>query len=211
MDIMERLKSETASLHQRAESHPGQKALLKGELPRAEYAEQLSQMLSIHRVLERRLRELSETDQRIASVVTEEQYQEPYLLQDLKVLDIDADQIDTMPNTTAMINTIRNASALGVLGMHYVLEGSNNGGKYIATAIAKAYGFVPGQPGLRYLDPYGADQRDNWTRFKDAMFACKFSDADSDELLAGARAMFNGLCGVFDDLGAARGLTASVG
>jgi len=209
MDIMERLKTETAALHHKAESHPGQKALLKGELPRERYAEQLAQMLVVHRVLERRLRELSATDENIKRVVTEEQYQEPYLLQDLTVMDMDASGIDPAPGTTALVNEIERATAAQILGMHYVLEGSNNGGKYIAMAIAKVYGFAPAQPGLLYLDPYGPDQRDNWTRFKDAMLACGFSDADSDELLAGAEVMFNGLCGVFDDLGASRGLTLS--
>jgi len=85
-----RLKSGTWDLHQKAESQPFQKSLVKGEVSRAGYAAWLGQMLLVHRVLESRLRELAERDGRVASVVTSEQHQEPYLVADLAALGADA-------------------------------------------------------------------------------------------------------------------------
>ena len=87
---------------------------------------------------------------------------------------------------------------LGLLGFHYVLEGSNNGSKYIAMGMGKAYGLEPG-PGLRYLDPYGEAQRERWDAFRSSMESVGFSPAEKDLLVACAKEMFEALIRIGDE------------
>ncbi len=68
---------------------------------------------------------------------------------------------------------------LRLLGMHYVLEGSNNGSRFIARHVGRAYQLSTG-PGLRYLDPYGDRQRAYWMDFKNAMGKFQFTGADEE-------------------------------
>jgi heme oxygenase len=70
--------------------------------------------------------------------------------------------------------------------MRYVLEGSNNGNRFIARAIRKA---LPGAP-TRYLDPYGENQRPLWARFKADMEAVGFTPAEQDQIVLAAQEMF---------------------
>jgi heme oxygenase len=86
-----------------------------------------------------------------------------------------------------------------LLGLHYVLEGSNNGSRFIAKGLMGAYGMAPGA-GLRYMDPYGAEQRERWRAFRTTMDEVGFSAEDSDRLLESARHMFQGIVEISDDL-----------
>jgi len=86
-----------------------------------------------------------------------------------------------------------------LLGLHYVLEGSNNGSRFIARGLMSAYGLAPG-PGLRYLDPYGDEQRERWLAFRATMDEVGFSQEDSDRLLVAARQMFQSIVDISDDL-----------
>src|SRR5262245_41944327 len=52
IDIMSRLKHETAGAHRLAESSPFERALVSGRLPRPAYVEYLAQRLAIHAPLE---------------------------------------------------------------------------------------------------------------------------------------------------------------
>ena len=90
---------------------------------------------------------------------------------------------------------------LRLLGLHYVLEGSNNGSRYIARHVARAYDLAPG-PGLRYLDPYGERQREYWMAFKNDMLAEGFTDVETALLVQGAKQMYQTVAELSDDLAA---------
>lgn len=83
--------------------------------------------------------------------------------------------------------------------MQYVLEGSNNGSKYISRAVLKAYGLAPGD-GTRYLDPYGEKQREYWAAFKIDMNGVGFDQARIDGIVAAAKVMFAGIEAIGDDI-----------
>ena len=68
-----------------------------------------------------------------------------------------------------------------------------------ARGLMPAYGLAPG-PGLRYLDPYGDEQRERWHAFRATMDEVGFSQEDSDRLLEAARHMFQGIVYISDDL-----------
>lgn len=197
--VMARLKAETAGQHSTAESRPFQRRLVAGTVSVAEYGQWLGQMLLVHRALESRLRPLAVADARVASVITEDQYREPGLLADLLDLGIDPGLMEPSAGTTALIAEVVRATPLHLLGMHYVLEGSTNGNRYIARSLRKALSIAVGH-GDRYLDPYGDGQREKWAAFKAAMDRIEWNAADADTIVAGAVSMFDGISALSADL-----------
>lgn len=201
--VMERLRAETADLHAGAESTDFQQGMAGGRLTRAEYTAWLGQMLHVHRTLERPLRELRR-DPRFAAL-REEQFQEPYLLADLAALESAPEEHPALPATEALVAEIARASAeapLALLGFHYVLEGSNNGNRFIAKRLVPALEL--GETGWSYLDPYGESQREKWGAFKRDMDAVGFETEQADALVAAARRMFQGIGEISVELSASR-------
>ena len=201
--VMERLRAETADLHASAEGMRFQQNMVKGKLARADYCAWLGQMLHIHRALEAPLRARM-TDANFVAL-RDEQMQEPYLLDDLEWMGIEPGSQPTLSATAAMIDEIERVaqeSPLSLLGYHYVLEGSNNGNRFIARRLGPALG-LDGK-GCRYLDPYGEAQREKWALFKSDMDGVGFSSAEKDTLVAAARRMFEAIGAISGELAALR-------
>ncbi len=202
--VMEVLKTSTQELHDAAEGHRFQQALVRGEVTREQYAAYLGQLLLVHRALEGELRRHAATVPAIAKVVKPEQYQEPYLLEDLAFFGVEPERIVPLASTMALVDEVMEASRrdpLSLLGYHYVMEGSNNGNKFIAKALAKSLG-LSGSGGLRYLDPYGDQQRALWTAFKENMNGCGFTPAQMMSLAKAAQAMFRGIGAISAEMSA---------
>ncbi len=199
--VMKRLRESTRDLHDAAEHHDFQRAFAQGSLPRDRYVGYLGQMYLVHKALEGQLRNAAESSEAIRSVVDERQYQVPYLVEDLEFFDVDPDSIEPLPGTRRVVDEINQMASepASLLGLHYVLEGSNNGSRFIARGLMSAYGLTPG-PGLRYLDPYGDEQRERWLAFRATMDEVGFSQEDSDRLLEAARHMFQSIVDISDDL-----------
>lgn len=205
--ISERLKAETAEHHTAAERHPFQRSLVRGTVGREGYAEYLGQMLLVHAALEAGLRRAAPAVPAIAKVVREEQYQEPYLRRDLAHFGVDPAAVTPSPATAELVARLERVARerpLALLGHHYVLEGSNNGSRFIARAIRSALG-LSGREGTEYLDPYGEAQRANWAQFKADLDACGLSEAEGDVLVKAAAEMFEGIHRISEDLSAAVG------
>lgn len=205
-DVMDRLKRETADLHTAAERHPFQASMIRGLLDREGYAAYLEQILHVHRTLEDRLASLR-ADARVAGVATDCRFRAGVIADDLAVLGGSGMEASATPGTARLIETIDAAGVPGLLGMLYVLEGSTNGGRFIARAVGKSLGLGPG-PGLRYLDPYGDEQQARWGSFKEDFRTAAFTQDEQDRAVEGAKAMFRGLIEVFDDLAAAHEIGA---
>lgn len=202
--VMEVLKTSTQQLHDAAEGHQFQQSLVKGEVTREQYAAYLGQLLMVHRALEGELRRHAASVPAIARVVKPAQYQEAYLLEDLKFYGVDPARVVPLASTAALVEEIMAASGrepLSLLGYHYVMEGSNNGNKFIAKAVGKSLG-LNGTGGLKYLDPYGDQQRVLWMQFKDDMNACGFSPSEMMTLARAAQGMFRGIGAISAEMGA---------
>lgn len=200
--VMDRLKGGTQDLHDSAEAHAHQAALVKGELPLETYVEHLKQHYVLHKALEAKLREVRASHPAFEAVVHEEQYQEPYLLEDFAHFGVDPATIEPLPETTEVVNQIEAGVAqdpLKALGYHYVLEGSNNGNRFIAMKLAQVYNLTEGK-GLKYLDPYGQSQREKWMAFRAAMIEQDFTEQQIESMLAAAREMFAGISTISDGL-----------
>lgn len=201
----ERLKAETAHLHELAEHSPLQRDLAKGRLARDLYARHLGQLLHVHAALEAALWPLREVVAPIGRVVRDEHGRVEALRADLAHFGLAASDCPALPATRALVEDIARFASdrpLALLGMHYVLEGSSNGGRFIAMNIRPAYGLTPGT-GDRYLDPYGERQREVWGAFKRDLDACALTEGQMEDLLAGAARMFDGVREVGEDLLAA--------
>jgi len=191
--IMMRLKTETQARHDATEDGSFNQELVKGRLPLDRYVESIAQLFLIHRALEAALRDNKSKHPAFARVLRDYQFQEPYLRDDLAYFERKADSIEALPATEKFlfaINRLVEQCPVGLLGMHYVFEGSNNGAKFISRAVRRAYALPEGR-GTTYLDPYGENQRDYWQAFKDDMNASSFSQEESTALVHAA-------CGAFD-------------
>src|SRR5262245_10643452 len=197
---MARLKAATAELHRHAESRPLQRQMAKGVLPREVFVAYLGQLWVVHEALERRLREARSEHPAFATVNHTYQQREPNLRGDLAFFGRDVGTIEPALATLALIDHITAAAKrqpLALLGMLYVLEGSNNGSKYIARAISRAYGLAPG-PGLSYLDPYGDQQMERWQAFKRDMDRVGFAEDQIHDIVEAAKVMFSAIAQISD-------------
>lgn len=210
--LMARLRAATRELHDLAEGHPLQKALAGGVLPQGTYAELLGQLWCVHGVLESCLRRLAAADTDVAGVVGVERFKEALLHDDLRFLGFDAAEVEPVEATVALTDSIAATGLIrprALLGYHYVLEGSTNGGKYIARAVQRAYGFPPGR-GTRYFDPYGAEQSQRWYSFKRDMDSIDFSPQDADAIVESAGEMFRGITSISEALHRRRAAAVAV-
>lgn len=200
--ISYRLKEETQDLHSAAEQHELQRSMIKGRLPKETYAQHLGQMHLIHRALGAHIRRLRPTQPALAGVVKDHQFQEERAAADLRTYGVDPASVRPTPATARLIELFDRAAKsepLALLGHHYVLEGSNNGSRYIAHALRKAYALKPGE-GDRFLDPYGDEQPAKWAEFKRDMEAQAFTPAQQDLLVGAARRMFQAISEMNEDL-----------
>jgi heme oxygenase len=198
---MERLRTETRDLHDQAEQNQWQGRMVRGELTRSDYERWLGQMLLGHRALEKELRSLP-LDQFPYTAIRSEHYQEPYLRADLEHFGVDPETIEPLAATAALIGRIEELAReqpLALLGFHYVLEGSNNGNRFIAKRLREVYELEAGA-GDQYLDPYGERQREVWKRFKEDLGSAELSAEDQDLLVASAREMFQAIYDISNDL-----------
>lgn len=199
--VMAVLKDRSWDLHERAESHPFEKAMVTGRLPLAGFVEFLAQMWSMHERFDPMLSELAQSHAAFRAVVRPHQFQAGYLEEDLAWFGRDITRVTALPCVQAEVDAMdaaRRREPLHLLGRHYVLEGSKNGAAYVARAAQRAYGLSQG--GLKYLAPYGAAQREHWAAFKTDMDSIAFSATEIEQLVGGARAMFEGMIRVSDEL-----------
>ncbi len=198
-----RLRRCTAELHTLAERSELQRLLVTGRVSRGQYTQHLSQMLLVHRALDGALRRASRTCGAVAAVVREEQYQEPYLLEDLAFMGFDPASARPRPGTARIVEEIaatEGSEPAALLGYHYVLEGANNGNRFISKPIAGMLGVRSGEPGTRYLDPYGDRQRELWAQFKVDLNGAGLSAEQQARAVECAQRMFEAVASIGDQV-----------
>lgn len=203
----DRLKTETGDMHTRAEKSPMQAALVQGRLPRDGYAAWLGQMLFVHEALDHAVASARARHPGVAAVAHEGQFKAPLVREDLASLDVDVSGIAPGPATARVVEMIERTSGadpVAALGLHYVLEGANNGNQFIARVIRKAYA-LEGERGTRSLDPYGPRQREVWASFKQALNAQEFTEAERDRIVESAKDMFRAVTEISEELWASFG------
>lgn len=203
--IMMRLREETMQLHKETESGQFQTEIMSGRLPLDSYVDLLEQLFLVHRSLELHLGRLAATHTPFRQVIHERQFQESNLRMDLLHFGRDPNRARVLPATQSFIDWIgatAAANAIALLGVHYVFEGSKNGGRFIARAVQRAYSLAGGQ-GLSYLDPYGDEQQMHWQEFKESMGRIDLTDGECDTIVAAAKETFGGILRIHQELHAA--------
>ncbi|MBE2179064.1 MAG: biliverdin-producing heme oxygenase [Chthoniobacterales bacterium] len=198
--IMGRLKSETAAQHAVAEAKPLEAALIAGAIGHEQYRKYLAQRWLIHRELEAATDRALAADARLAALGLPGLYQTANLEADLAHLGVDTATIKPMAGAEALLGLIRDAdSSAPLMGIYYVFEGSKNGARFIARALAKAWGKTD-LDGLKYLDPHGEAQRGLWMKFREDMNAIAWSDDEQDGMVKAAQTTFDAISALDDEI-----------
>lgn len=192
--MLAELRERTGALHTQAERHPVQAALVRGQSGVGGYISYLSQMWHIHAALE------NELGVRAGSVVlapvTPDQYRAEAIIEDLATFS--GSQVEPPVEPVAgFVSGVSDTSDAELLGMQYVLEGSTNGGRFIAMAIRKGLGLERDR-GTRYLDPYGDGQKARWGEFCAAMSGLSLEATEREDVIVGAERMFGLIIEMFD-------------
>ncbi|MBL9140368.1 MAG: biliverdin-producing heme oxygenase [Phycisphaerae bacterium] len=198
--LADTLKERTKEAHTRAERHPLQARLVAGALTREEYSGYLAQLLPVWTALDAGLDGLAVRDSRVASMVQPYHRHAWRLVDDLAFLNHREQR--PVPATQRFLQVVADAasgSGIGLLGVWYVLEGSANGGRFIAKALSRGLGIV-GPDGLKNFDPHGEHQRERWQAWRTALDAQAFSESERDAIVACASATFDAIYDVMVDL-----------
>jgi len=201
MSIMARLRQETMPLHQETEKGHLSQDLVRGRLPVTRYAALLGQLYALHRHFEAALARAAASVAQLAKVARTYQLQEDQLVRDLLHLGRDLQGEAALPATrefNAFVDDLAATSPVGLLGVLYVLEGSKNGGRFLAAAVRRAYGFE--RAGTEYLDPYGELQAERWKEFKTDMDSLDLSAEERDQIVAAASSTFRHIMRIHQQL-----------
>jgi heme oxygenase len=195
--VMARLKAGPAAQHAVAESKPLEAALIEGSIGQAQYLKYLSQRWCIHRELESATDRALTRDFRLASLGLPSLYQTKNLEADLAHLQANLKSIDPLFGATNLIQEIQKAAPATLMGIYYVFEGSKNGARFIAKAMAKAWGKAD-TTDFRYLDPHGEAQRGLWMKFRSDMDAIPWTPSEQDQMVKAAQSTFEAISSIDD-------------
>jgi heme oxygenase len=158
-------------------------------------------LLFVHASLEGRLRQLASANGVVRGIVDDEQFSESHLVEDLRHLGSDPRSHRPSDGTTELLSHLDHRAAtcpVALLGSHYVLEGSKNGGRFIARAVRRAYGLS--DAGTRYFDPYGDQQPERWRAFRASMDAAVFASDERAAIVETACETFAGITRIMQAL-----------
>ena len=197
----QRLKEDNWDLHEQAEHDTLPQHMVRGSIPKETYAELLGQMWLVSRALDGAVVAKRDEVPILKELVTDRQLQTQYLEEDLKHWGVNTASLEPLPGTKGLIAEVersQNEDPYRLFGLHYVREGANNGNKYVAMKIRKAWG-VEDDAGFRYLDPYGSEQRPLWDAFKTRLNEIELTEDQKSAVVAGARSMFEHIIAIHKD------------
>lgn len=199
--IMQRLKTETRDLHSHAESRTLQRAMAGGEVDRTAFCAYLGQLHHVHSSLESALDSSRGDHPAIAAIATVDRMRVPDLDRDLSYFGIDPRRVpagDAARRFSQMVGITNEANPIALLGALYVVEGSTNGGRFLARALSKSWG-LDGE-GLSYFDPYGEEQRRMWASFREQMGEASIDADQEDAIVEMAKTTFLAIAEVSDEV-----------
>ena len=146
--LRERLRHETAEIHERLHRHSGLGAAARGSITAEDYVQLLARLLGFHRAYEAALAEacIEAVDASLLPVKRSES-----LALDLAALGVEHATIAHLP---VCAKIARPSNRAELLGARYVVEGSALGGQLIARALEQSFGdnrrFFLFQPGTEW-------------------------------------------------------------
>jgi len=201
ISIMQRLKAETSDLHSRAESRTLQRAIATGEVDQTTFSAYLGQLYRVHHSLESALENSRDKHAAIGALATADRMRIPDLDRDLAFYGVNRDQIaagDAAQRFSTQVQEIKAMDPVALLGALYVLEGSTNGGRFLARALRKSWD-LDGE-GLAYFDPYGEEQPRKWAAFRREMDEASFEADQEEAIIEMAKTTFLAIAEVSDEV-----------
>lgn len=195
---MEKIKAGIWDIHEGVTSNaekpdPDAESIMKGTLPKFKYIKNVEQRYVLQKAFEEVLDETRKSSEFVASVVTDEQFHADKAAEDVKFFGLDPEKAEPLPKTEEMIAFFKETAERDprlVLASHYTIEGSNNGGIFIAKAVKDAFGFE-GHEGTYHLQPYGKGIREKWGAFSAAFNALDIDDELMSEMVLVGRKTFH--------------------
>lgn len=199
------LRERTREAHHRAEHHPLQQRIVRGEVDSRSYAIFTAALRRVHERLERELDLAATLDSRIAAVFADHHRRLGHFDSDLSQL---GHAVEPLPEAVAAAAEVpawlcgaacpRRGSvpAVAWLGVLYVLEGSSNGGQVIARVLRRAWNWP--EDSLRSLDPHGGQTRIRWAEFRERLDGQRFDEREQEAIVAAASGTFDGISAVMD-------------
>jgi len=199
---MDVLKSATSEQHRQAERRQLQRKMVAGEVSREIFGRWLGQMMLLHRALWEAIVANRARERVLGDVVQDEGLHVVRLQRDLAALELASQVVAPLATTSRAVAGIRETAErdpIALLGYNYVLEGSMNGNRFIARAMAPTVG----AGATSYLDPYGAEQPAVWQAYRGRMNGVVSDAPSAERIVAAARAMFDWVSALSDELIAA--------
>ena len=163
----------------------------------------LGQMLHVHGVLEPILRAKAKEGGALSALVRDQYLHLDALIADMEFLGVGAELLKPVPATRRFGEMVAQhgmqASAWGLLGIFYVLEGSTNGGTIIAKRLREAHGWED-ERGTAFINPHGNQVRMVWKQWKTALDALVIDEASQERIIDAACETFTMMMGVLTDL-----------
>jgi len=206
LTIMQRLRDETSDLHSHAESRTLQREIAQGTIDRSTFVSYLGQLYAVHDALESALRDVQSRHPAISTLATPERMRVPDLDRDLEFYDFNREQVEAgaaAERFVSLVERTRETEPVALLGALYVLEGSTNGGRFLAQALRKSWNLDGG--GVEYFDPYGDRQRLLWAAFKREMDEASFEPRHQDAIVELAKRTFDAIAEISDEVATADG------
>ncbi len=199
--LADELKERTKDAHHRAEFHPLQQRIVRGEVTPTEYEPFARALHSIHLVLEGALDRSMTAEPRLGQVFLNRHRRSVHFAADLATMGVsnDCPNFRSIDAALDRIATTAEHSPIALVGTLYVLEGSTNGGMVIARVLRKAWGLPDGT--LRSIDPHAAQTRAYWGEFRAALdgVAPTLSARDRANIVESAEATFVAISAIMDE------------
>lgn len=210
--LADALRERTKEAHARAEKHPLQARLVKGEATLGEYTAWLGQTYHLWRAVDAAIAKLASRDARIAAMVKPYHPHAQRVLGDLAHLGRRTAEFPAVPAASSLAMWLNVAAANtdpAVIGAWYVLEGSSNGGRFIAKAVSRSLG-IPGPAGLTALDPHGEEQRARWAAWRADLDGQRWKGHEREAVIAAAERTFDAVGAVMEEMSSAASLIVVV-
>lgn len=196
------LRESTAQQHIDAEHHPLQQSLIKGRATREQYSRWLGQMLLVHTALEEALTSAAQVSPAVKSVFLPHHRRRELALADLTALGVAISTVTPESATlafTARMAPLADCAPDSLIGALYVIEGSSNGGVFIAKAVERALAIEPGFA-TRAINPHAAATRENWAAFKSSIDSLTLDATLRAAIVEVASETFKAFTAIMDDL-----------
>ncbi len=145
---------------------------------------------------------MTESQPWLAGLFTDDRRRVPDLDRDLAAFGITPETVPVLPPTAEFIGRIESLAGsdpVSLLGPLYVLEGSANGGRFLARVLERSLQ-IEDRAGLAYMDPYGDRQPEMWTEFKRLADQVELTSDQRDAVTEAARDTFRAIAAISDSI-----------